>query len=150
MRVFDLSLEKWGQWRSKWAEVLISLPQLQIGSTESWKPCLNLCTQRLLNLSLNLISNLPPVGVWQLKTLFPEGRMNFKRLFLKIFKLSELRIFRSNLFHSMTAEEKKEFWKKECLRIEGWILLVFLVLYVLALARIMLDSYFGDGLLWIL
>ena len=120
MRVFDLSLEKWGQWRSKWAEVLISLPQLQIGSTESWKPCLNSCTQRLLKLSLNLISNLPPVGVWQLKTLFPEGRMNFKRLFLKIFKLSELRIFRSNLFHSMTAEGKKEFWKKECLRIEGY------------------------------
>ena len=42
-----------------------------------------------------------------MKTLFPEGRINFKRLFLKTFKLSELRTFRSNLFLSMTTEGKK-------------------------------------------
>ena len=38
--------------------------------------------------------------------------ITFMRLFLKTFKLSQLRIFGSNLFHSMTAEGKKEFRKK--------------------------------------
>ena len=47
-----------------------------------------------------------------MKTVLPEGRKNFKRLFLKIFKFFELRIFRSNLFHSMTAEGKKGISKK--------------------------------------
>ena len=47
-----------------------------------------------------------------MKTLLPEGRINLKRLFLKKFKISELRIFRSNLFHSITAEGKNEFLQK--------------------------------------
>ena len=76
------------------------------------KPCLKLCSRRWLKPSLNLVSNLTPLRLWQLKTLLPEGRLNFKRLFLKIFKLSELRIFRSNLFDSMIAEGKKEFRKR--------------------------------------
>ena len=41
-----------------------------------------------------------------------EGHMSFKRLFLKMSKLSALRIFGSNLFHSNTAERKKQFRKK--------------------------------------
>ena len=63
-------------------------------------------------------------------TLLPEGRINFKRRYLKIFKLSELRIFRSNLFHSMTTEGKKKFWKKLCFTLNWRMLLVFLVLYL--------------------
>ena len=47
-----------------------------------------------------------------MKTLLPEGRMNPERLFCKIFKLSDLRMFRFNIFHSMTAEGKKGFSKK--------------------------------------
>ena len=94
------------------SEVSISLPQLQIGLSVSWKPCLNLCSRKWLKPSLDLVSNLTPLRLWQLKTLLPEGRINFKRLFLKIFKLSELRIFRSNLFDSMIAEGKKEFRKR--------------------------------------
>ena len=89
----------------------------KIGLSESWKPCLNLYS---LKPSLNLVNNLTPLGLWQLKTKLPEGRMNFEKLFFKIFKLSELRIFRSSLFHSMSAEGKKEFrnyvllWIKAC------------------------------------
>ena len=120
---------------------MISLPQLQIGLSESWKPCLNLCSQRWLKLSLNLVSNLTPLGLWQLKTLFPEGRINFKRLFLKTFKLSELRIFRSNLFHSMTVEGKKEFRKKLCFTLNWGMLLVFLVLDLLPVTGIMFKKF---------
>ena len=39
-----------------------------------------------------------------MKALLPGGRTNFKRLFWKKLKLSELQIFRPNLFHSMTVE----------------------------------------------
>ena len=49
-----------------------------------------------------------------MKIVLPEGRIKFKIVLLKIFKLYELRIFRSSLFHSITAEEKKEFRKKLC------------------------------------
>ena len=73
-------------------------------SSEYWKPCLNLCLRRLLKPSLNLVSNLTLLGLWQLKALLPGGRINFQRLFLKKLKLSELQIFRPNLFHSMTVE----------------------------------------------
>ena len=47
-------------------------------------------------------------------TILPEERINVKGLFLKIFKLSELQIFTSNLFHSVTANGRKEFRKKLC------------------------------------
>ena len=40
-----------------------------------------------------------------MKTVLAEGRMKFKNVFLKILKLFELGIFRSSLFHSITAEE---------------------------------------------
>ena len=148
-RKVDLSLERWGQWRRQWAEVSLSLPQLRIGLSESWKPCLNLCSRRWLKPSLNLVSNLTPLRLWQLKTLLLEGRINFKtaKLFLKIFKLSELRRFRSNLLHSMTAEGKKEFRKKLCFTLNWGMLLVFLVLYLLTVMGIMLKRYFGEWLL---
>ena len=42
------------------------------------------------------------------------------RLFLKIFKLPELGIFRFNLLHSMTTERKKEFRKRLCFTYELW------------------------------
>ena len=40
-------------------------------------------------------------------------------------------IFLSSLLHSITAEVKKELWKKLCFNMNRRILLVFLVLYVL-------------------
>ena len=69
--------------------------------------------------------------------------MKFKSVFLKIFKLSELRIFRSSLFHSITAEGKKEFRNKLCFTLNRGILLVFLVLYVLTELGLILHRYFG-------
>ena len=77
-----------------------------------------------------------------MKTVLPEGRMKFKSVFLKIFKLSELPIFRSSLFHSITAEGKNEVRKKLCFTLNRGILLAFLMLYVLAEVRIMLNRYF--------
>ena len=121
-----------------------------IGLSESWKLYLNLCSRRWLKPSLNLVNNLTPLGLWQLKTVLPEGRMKFKSVFLKIFKLSELRIFRSSLFHSITAEGKKEFRKKLCFTLNRGILLVFLVLYVLTEVGIILNRYFGHLYLKIL
>ena len=108
----------------------ILLLKLQIALCESWKPCSNLCSRRWLKPSLNLVSNSTPLGSWQLKTLLPKGRTNFKRPFLKVFKLSELRMFRSSLFHSMTVEGKKELWIKLCSTLNWEMLLVFLVFYL--------------------
>ena len=143
-REVDLSFKKLGQWRRKWPDVSVSLPQLQIGLSESWKLCLNLCSRRWLKPNLNLVNNLTPLGLWQLKTVLPEGRMKFKSVFLKIFKLSELQIFMSSLFHLITAEGKKEFWKKLCFTLNRGILLEFLVLYVLTKVGIILNKYFGQ------
>ena len=78
--------------------------------------------------------------------LFPEGRMNFKTFFLKIFRFSDLHIFWSSWFHSRTREGKKEFWKKLCSTLNWGILLAFLVLYGLAEARVILKRYSGDFL----
>ena len=144
----DLQFQKLGQWKRKWADVSISLPQLQTGLRESWELCLNLCSRRWPN--LNLVNNSTPLGLWQLKTGLLAGHMKFKSVFLKIFKLSELRIFRSSLFHSITAEGKKEFWKKLCFTLNRGILLVFLVLYVLTEVGIILNRYFGHLYLKIL
>ena len=108
-RKVDLSFEKLGQWRRKWADASVSLPQLQIRLSESWKLRLNFCSQRWLKPNLNLVNNLTPLGLRQLKTVLPEGHMKFKSVFLKIFNLFELRIFRSSLFHSIPQKEKRNF-----------------------------------------
>ena len=118
--------------------------------SESWKLCLNLCSQRWLKPNLNLVNNLTLLGLWQLKTVLSEGRMKFKSVFLKRFKLSEMRIFRSSLFHSITAEGKKEFRKKLYFTLNREILLVFLALYVLTEVGIILNRYFGHLYLKIL
>ena len=107
-RKVDLSFEKLGQWRRKWADVSVSLRELQIGLSESSKLYFNLCSRRWLKPNLNLV-NLTPLGLWQLKKVLLEGREKFKSVFLKIFNFSEAWIFRSSLFHSITAEGKGNF-----------------------------------------
>ena len=81
--------------------------------------------------SLDLVDNLTPLGIWHSKTLLPERRMNFKRVFLNIFKLYELRMFWSNLFHSIIAEGKEGILKKSCFNLNRGTLLVFVILFVL-------------------
>ena len=83
---------KLGQWSKKWQVVLISKPQLQIGLSESRKPCLN-----LLFVSWR----------WLKPRLLREVLINFGILLLKALRLSEFRIDLSRLFHSNVAEVKK-------------------------------------------
>ena len=58
------------------------------------------------------------MGIWQLKTVLPEARMKFEKVFVKIFKPTELQIFRSSLFHSITPEGKKGIFKEIMLYFE--------------------------------
>ena len=80
--------------------------QMHIGLRVSWKLFLNLCSQRWLRPTLNLVNHWICLGLWQLSTLFWNDHANFKMLFLKILGLSDFRI----LFRSVTAEGKKEFF----------------------------------------
>ena len=83
-RKVNLLLEKLEQWRRKWVDVSTFWSELQIGLSESRKPCLNLCSRRWLRPNLSLVSNLIYLRLWHLKTLFPEGSINLKSFFLKI------------------------------------------------------------------
>ena len=65
-RKVDLLFENIGQWRRKWSDVSISLPQPQIGLSESCKLYLNLYSGRWFKPNLNLVNNLTPLGLWQL------------------------------------------------------------------------------------
>ena len=76
--------------------------------------------------------------------MLPERSMNFKNVFLKMLKLSELWIFWSSSVHSITAERKKEFERSHALlSIDEYYLLVFLVLHILTEVGMILNRYFG-------
>ena len=79
--------------------------------SEPRKLCLNLWSQRWLRPSVSLVSNSTPLGLWHLKTLLLKGRINFKSFYLKIFRFFEFHIFWFSLFHTITAEGKKNFGK---------------------------------------
>ena len=69
---------------------------------------------------------------------FEDVLLNFKILFLKAEKVSEFLIFKSNLFHLMTVDGKKEFLKRLGLALNWGMLLLVLVLYnLLALESIL-------------
>ena len=110
-----LSFVKLGQWSKKWHVDSISNQQLQIGWSESKKPCLNLYSRRWLNPRRSLVRYLIPLVLKQLCVLLGEGLINFKIHFLNMLRLSEFRIDKSRLFHSITAEEENELLKKLCL-----------------------------------
>ena len=50
--------------------------------------------------------------LWQLKTEFEDGLINFKALFLKTEKIREFLFFKSKLFHSLTVDGKKRISKE--------------------------------------
>ena len=104
-----------GQWSKKWHVVSISNPQLQIGLSESRKPCLKLCSQRWLNPRCSLVRYLIPLVLKQLCVLLGEGLIDFKIHFLNMLRLFELWIDKSRLFHSITSEGRNEFLKKLCI-----------------------------------
>ena len=126
LRRVGLSVIYMEQWRRKYAVDSIPKPQLQNGFKESWKLCLNLCSRKWLKPSRSLVSNLIPLGLWQLKRL-SDGLINFRILFLRILKLLEFLMLWSNLFHSIIVDRKKEFFsKKVCLVLQKEMLCIFL------------------------
>ena len=97
--------------------------------------------------NLNLVSNFTPLGLWQLKMPFGDGRLYIKIFRLKMKKLSEFLILSSRLFHSVTFDRKHKFLKKVCLTLNWGMLPMFLVLSVLPMVGILLNIYFGGLLL---
>ena len=83
LRSVPRSLLYKGQWRKRWIADSISLPQLHIGLSISWKPCLNLCSHWWLTPSQIRVIYLIPIGLWQSNNELKEGRMNFSMLLLK-------------------------------------------------------------------
>ena len=83
-----------------------------------------------------------------MKTVLSEEHTKFNSVFLKIFRLSEFRIFWSSLFHLITTEGKKEFLKTFCFTLNRGIL-VFHELFVLTNIGILI-RYFGQWYLKIL
>ena len=86
--------------------------QEQRGFIESWKLCLNWCSLKWLNLRRSFAINFSPFKLLQLKTLFAFGLMKLKIFFLKLVKLLTFWNLETYLFHSITANEKKELLKK--------------------------------------
>ena len=132
------------------ADVSMSLRQLQIGLSESWKLCLNLCSRRWLKSNLNLVNNFTPLGLWQLKQCFQKDVWSLKMFSWRHSSLLNCEYLGPALFHWITAEGKKEFWKKLWFILNRGILLVFLVLYVLTEIGIILNRHFGHFYLKIL
>ena len=64
----------------------------RMGFIGSWKQCLNLWSRRWLRNRRNLRSSIP-YGLWISKILFAQGRIKFRRSFLKIERLLEFLIF---------------------------------------------------------
>ena len=116
-----------GQQRKKCVFDSTSRPQEQNGFRVSWKLCQNLCSRKWLRARRSLVSYLISLQLWQLNTLFGDDLINFNKLFLKTLRIAALGRLGSNLFHSITVDEKK-FLKKLCLVWNGVILSVFLVL----------------------
>ena len=80
--------------------------QLQRGFGVSWKLRLNLCSQRRLRPSLNLITNLNSFGLWHWKILLGQGLTSFKILSLKTLYVAEFRREASSLFHCKINDGK--------------------------------------------
>ena len=85
--------------------------QLQSKLSISWKLRLNLCSKRWISPSRSLLRSFTPRRLWQTKILFPVGLMSFKIFDLKMLSVYELRMSKSNLFHSIMVDGKC-FFKK--------------------------------------
>ena len=74
---------EWFEWWRKNCIVVSIWQQLQNGSRESWKLCLNLCSRKWLSSTLNLVSSLIPWGLCTLDVLLGLGLLNLRICFLK-------------------------------------------------------------------
>ena len=141
-RVF-LWFEQFQQWRKKWIVVSICQPQLQNGSRESWKLCLNLCSRKWLSPFCNLVSSLIPWGLCTLNLLLGLGLKNLRMGFLKALTNSEFQMLLSSLFHWRTVDGKKVFRMYSCLALNKGILLRFLVVCIDKTLRIISKRWDG-------
>ena len=145
----SLCILKSAQWRRNYFIDSVSIPQLQRGSTTSWKLCLNLCSFKCLKPSFNLGRYFLPTELWILKILFGFGLMNSGRHFLNNIKIPEFLIKESNLFHSNTADRKKVFLKYSWFTLKDR-LLKFMIIFHLLLVGTKLRRYGSDSVLMIL
>ena len=97
---------------------------------------LNLCLRKWLS-----PSHLIPFRMKQLKVLFEEGCMKFKRFFSKTNKVSKLQIIKSSLFFSRIVKEEKEFLENICLVALYWGISCELFVWVLLDDGIRLNKY---------
>ena len=66
------------QWRRKCTVDSLSQPKLRNEFKEFWKLCLNLCSLKQLKANRSLVTNLIPLGLWQLKRLLADGVIDFR------------------------------------------------------------------------
>ena len=111
-RRFSLSLVYLGQWRKRWFNVSISIPQMRIELTVSKKLCLNLWSLKWLRTTRRRVRKISPFVWLTLRTSLLRGLIKFKIFFLKVEYEGELRISEFDLFHSTNADRKKELRKK--------------------------------------
>ena len=108
------SLTNWGQWRRKCSVDSRSTAQLHSAFDVYWKLCLSLHSLKWLKSSLSLEIRQISLGLWQLQTEFENGRINLRKLVLKIEQLSCFLRQRFKLCDSIMVNAKKEFLKKLC------------------------------------
>ena len=111
-RRFSLSLVYLGQWRKRWFNVSISIPQMRIELTVSKKLCLNLWSLKWLRTTRRRVRKISPFVWLTWRTSLLRGLIKFKIFFLKVEYEGELRISEFDLFHSTNADRKKELRKK--------------------------------------
>ena len=111
-RRFSLLLVYLGQWRKRWFNVSISIPQMRIELTVSKKLCLNLWSLKWLRTTRRRVRKISPFVWLTLRTSLLRGLIKFKIFFLKVEYEGELRISEFDLFHSTNADRKKELRKK--------------------------------------
>ena len=96
-------ITKQGAVKKKYVFVSTSRPHKQ----NVWKLCLKICFRKWLKPNRSLVRYSIPLHLWQFKTLFGDGLINFNKFFLKTLRLAALRRVGSSLFRSITVDGKK-------------------------------------------
>ena len=99
-------------------EVSISLPELQIGFTWSWKLCLNLWSAKWLSPSLILVKKFNPSLLSTWNTWLGSGPRNFRVSLLKTLQEAELRVLTPILFKIHYNCREKRIFEKVCFGLE--------------------------------
>ena len=109
-------------------------PHLHKGFITSLKLCRKLCSLRCLKTTHNVVKCFIPYALYTLNVLFASDLIKLNRCFYVM--LSALRIFWSNLLHSVIVEGMQVFFKKVCFDFILRTLAAFLELYILSVLGI--------------